>query len=283
MIGFIEIYLKDIIMHIHLKKTLVASALFSILLVASGCQEKPTASVDAQSSSSQAKIEQIPLIQAKVTRVELPQKQSCDEEGCTQYDLQTVHTNIIWIDEYFLNRIKKDVPIAFEKKANITQAASEPVDLKGLNQNSMYVRFISQQYNLATFMIQSYTYAAGAAHGMYHNEYVTFDLSTEKRLALTDILKSNVEAKVAEQLYDANVNWLTQHDITREKLKLSDNYYYGSKGIVFVYPLYELASYAEGMTELTLPYLNARDLIKAEYLPSLPVIEAVVEKPAEGK
>lgn len=270
-------------MQVHLKKTLVASALLSILLVVSGCQEKPASQTDA-ASTHQAKSIEIPLIQATMERVTLSEKQFCDEDGCTQYDFQTVKTQVPWINDYFLNRIKKDVPSAFEKTTkDVTAKSSEAANKKGLSQSSIYVRFISQQYNLAIFMIQSYTYAAGAAHGMYHNEYVTFDLSTQKRLALTDILKPNVEAKVAEQLYDANVNWLTQHDITREKLQLSDNYYYGSKGIVFVYPLYELASYAEGMTELTLPYLNARDLIKAEYLPSLPAIEAVVEKPAEVK
>ena len=157
------------------------------------------------------------------------------------------------------------------------KAQSSP---KGLNQNSIYVRFISQQNNLATFVIQTYTYAAGAAHGMYHNEYVTFDLSTQKRLALTDILKPNVEAKVAEQLYDANSNWLIQKNITRDKLQLSDSYYYGVNGIVFVYPLYELTSYAEGMPELKLPYQTAKDLIKPEYLPSLPQVEAETDKPA---
>ncbi|MGL5403789.1 MAG: RsiV family protein, partial [Acinetobacter sp.] len=45
---------------------------------------------------------------------------------------------------------------------------------------------------------------------------------------------------------------------------------YGVNGIVFVYPLYELASYAEGMSELTLPYYSAKKFIKSEYLPSLP-------------
>ncbi len=270
-------------MQVNLKKTLVASALLSILLVVSGCQEKPASQVEVASTDQAKKIE-IPLIQAKMERVALPEKQFCDEDGCTQYDFQTVKTQVAWIDDYFLNRIKKDVPSAFEKtQKEATVTSNEAANKKGLSQSSIYVRFISQQYNLATFMIQSYTYAAGAAHGMYHNEYVTFDLSNQKRLALTDILKPDVEAKVAEQLYDANANWLTQHDITREKLQLSDNYYYGPKGIVFVYPLYELASYAEGMTELTLPYLSAKDLVKAEYLPSLPVIEAVTEKPVEAE
>ena len=265
-------------MKVNFKSGLIFLSLLSSMLMVSACQEKPAPQAEQAATATQHA--QIPLIQAKVERVNVVKKQFCDEDGCTQYDLQTVKSNVPWLDEYFLNRIKKDVPGAFEKDQNHAQAESEAQSSpKGLNQNSIYVRFISQQNNLATFVIQTYTYAAGAAHGMYHNEYVTFDLSTQKRLALTDILKPNVEAKVAEQLYDANANWLIQKDITRDKLQLSDNYYYGVNGLVFVYPLYELTSYAEGMPELKLPYQVAKDLIKAGYLPSLPQVEATVEKP----
>ena len=265
-------------MKVNFKSGLIFLSLLSSMLMVSACQEKPAPQAEQAATTTQHA--QIPLIQAKVERVNVVKKQFCDEDGCTQYDLQTVKSNVPWLDEYFLNRIKKDVPGAFEKDQNHAQAESEAQSSpKGLNQNSIYVRFISQQNNLATFVIQTYTYAAGAAHGMYHNEYVTFDLSTQKRLALTDILKPNVEAKVAEQLYDANANWLIQKDITRDKLQLSDNYYYGVNGLVFVYPLYELTSYAEGMPELKLPYQVAKDLIKAGYLPSLPQVEATVEKP----
>lgn len=265
-------------MKVNFKSGLIFLSLLSSMLMVSACQEKPAPQAEQAASTTQHA--QISLIQAKVERVNVVKKQFCDEDGCTQYDLQTVKSNVPWLDEYFLNRIKKDVPGAFEKDQNHAQAESEAQSSpKGLNQNSIYVRFISQQNNLATFVIQTYTYAAGAAHGMYHNEYVTFDLSTQKRLALTDILKPNMEAKVAEQLYDANANWLIQKDITRDKLQLSDNYYYGVNGLVFVYPLYELTSYAEGMPELKLPYQVAKDLIKAEYLPSLPQVEATVEKP----
>ncbi|MFW1955278.1 RsiV family protein [Acinetobacter guillouiae] len=265
-------------MKVNFKSGLIFLSLLSSMLMVSACQEKPAPQAEQAATATQHA--QIPLIQARVERVNVVKKQFCDEDGCTQYDLQTVKSNVPWLDEYFLNRIKKDVPGAFEKDQNHAQAESEAQSSpKGLNQNSIYVRFISQQNNLATFVIQTYTYAAGAAHGMYHNEYVTFDLTTQKRLALTDILKPNVEAKVAEQLYDANANWLIQKDITRDKLQLSDNYYYGVNGLVFVYPLYELTSYAEGMPELKLPYQVAKDLIKAEYLPSLPQVEATVEKP----
>ena len=244
----------------------VCAAVFAV----SGCQEKPKEQVEKKAVSTTQKEPVIPLIQAKVIRVELPKKQFCDEEGCTQYDLQTIQTQQKWIDDYFINRIRKDVPNAFDKTQTSQKTVTDTEAPTGLNQNSIFVRFVSQQYNLATFAIQSYNYAAGAAHGMYHQEFVTFDLSTQKRLALTDILKPNIETKVAEAVYDSNLNWLEQHSVERGKLQLSDNYYYGVNGIVFVYPLYELASYAEGMSELTLPYAATKDLIKPEYLPSLP-------------
>ena len=89
-------------------------------------------------------------------------------------------------------------------------------------------------------------------------------------MALSDILVKGAEQQVLDALYDANTMWLDQHNIERSQLKLSDNFYYGANGLVFVYPLYELASYAEGMTELNLPYTELTQLVKAEYLPSLP-------------
>ncbi len=248
------------------KQWLWAIPVCATLFMVSACQEKK-ASADAAANTTAQSHEATPVVQAKVERVKLEKNQFCDNEGCTQYDLQTVKTNLPWIDDYFTDRIKKAVPTAF----SVDDKAAKTDNPQGLNQNSIYVRYISQNNNLATFLMYSYQYDAGAAHGMYHQEFVTFDLDTHKRLALSDILKPNVEAKVAQALYEANATWLEQHNITPEKLQLSDNYYYGNSGIVFVYPLYEIASYAEGMPELKLPYSAAKDLIKPEYLPSLPV------------
>ena len=108
---------------------------------------------------------------------------------------------------------------------------------------------------------------------MSHVEYVNFDLKAKKRLALQDILAKGADAKVLSALYDSNSMWLGNHDIERTQLQLSDNFYSGANGIVFVYPLYELASYAEGMPELKLPYFMVKGLFKAEYLPNLPNYE----------
>lgn len=239
------------------------SKLIPILIVVAlvGCQPKQ------ESSKETAKLD-IPLIQAKVIPIKLPKQKVCLEDGCTNYDLQTVETNQKWIDEYFVNRMKKAEPNAF---ANLPdQKVKVPADEPSLSESSTYVRFIGQNYNLATFAIQSYSYSAGAAHGMSHQEFVNFDLSNKKHITVSELIKPEMNTKLRDELYASNQNWLEDHNIKKQDLQPSDNYYYGVNGIVFVYPLYELASYAEGMSELTLPYYAAKQFIKAEYLPSLP-------------
>ncbi|WP_419224808.1 RsiV family protein [Acinetobacter sp. A2] len=256
----------------HLKSQVWVSAVaLSSVLLFTACQPKnDTTSKTEAGQVATSSVADIPVVQAKVVPVELAQKQVCDEEGCTAYDIQTVKSNVAWIDNYFMQRLQKADPIAFSKSAASAATPEEETNPMDLNQSSSYVRYIGQHGNLATFSLQSYYYPARAAHGMHHQEFVTFDLKQQKRLALQDILLPNAEAKVVEELFNHNFNWLDEHDISREKFKLSDNFYYGANGIVFVYPLYELASYAEGMPELVLPYYATAQLIKPEYLPSLP-------------
>lgn len=254
--------------HILLKPWVLTCSVVMGSIIVSGCQPKNEVAPET-AKTQQHNENTISAINAKVVPVQLSKAEACDSEGCVQYDIQTVQTNLKWIDDYFIDRIKKADPIAFSKepnqKINIVEGA-EP----NLSQSSTYVRFVGQQYNWATFAIQTYNYSAGAAHGMYHQEFVNFDLKTKKRLALSDILIKDTEQKVLDLLYESNSMWLDEHNIERDKLKLSDNFYYGVNGMVFVYPLYELASYAEGMTELILPYNSLNQWVKPEYLPNLP-------------
>lgn len=218
-----------------------------------------------------------PALQSKTVPVKLQQASMCDESGCTEYEFQTVQTNQKWIDDYFLNRLKKTNPLPFEKSNPAQTTNQNQSDMQQqraqASKTSNVVRYVGQNDRLATFELSSSIYNAGAAHGMYQNEYVNFDLSTQKRISLQDLIVAGSESKIIDALFLANSNWLSDHSIQREKLTLSDNFYYGTQGIVFVYPVYELASYAEGMSELVLPYSEVSKLIKAKYLPSLPVYQ----------
>jgi hypothetical protein len=48
-------------------------------------------------------------------------------------------------------------------------------------------------------------------------------------------------------------------EFPRNKFKLNDNYGFTRDGIVFVFNSYEIASYAEGPTEIIIPYKKIRD------------------------
>lgn len=232
-----------------------------------GCQ--PTTEVPAE---PQAAVESQPkdlLLQVKNEKVALAQPQLCDMKECTRFDIQTLQTNVDWINVYFISRLEALEPQAFKKQDLVSLEGVNPEQL-GLNQSHLHVRYLGQNQALATFVLHSYNYSAGAAHGMYHNEYINFDLNQKKRFSLKDMIKKGKKQQFAEALYHANYTWLQEHQIALDQLKLSDNFYYGSQGIVLVYPLYEMASYAEGMTELVLPYSLAKDLIQPVYLPVLP-------------
>lgn len=255
-------------MQIKAFKPLLLGSSLILALGLTACQ--PTqAPAEQQAQSVQAEAQAIPLIQAKVVAVANAKKTACDREGCTQFDLQSIESNVDWLNSYFLERIQKAEPVAFSQDAEQKEKIVQNADA-GMSQRSMYVRYMSQQYQWATFVMNSYSYSAGAAHGLYHVEYVNFDLKAKKRLSLQDIVQKGSEQKVLDALYEHNSIWLSNHEIEKAQFKLSDNFYYGANGIVFVYPLYELASYAEGMPELELPYNAVAGLIKPEYLPSLP-------------
>lgn len=254
------------------KSVIALSSVLSILILVTGCQPKHEQKSEAQNQSetqqNTSTKQNNEVIHAKTVAVKLPQVRACDESGCTDYDFQTVETNHPWINAYFIERIQKMDPVAFQKKD--AKEENQPSKEQDVNRATIMVRYVGQNEHLATFEMMNYIYTVGSAHGMYHNEYVNFDLNKKKRIALQDLVSGGAESKVTDALYNANSMWLEDHNITREKLQLSDNFYYGAQGIVFVYPLYELASYAEGMSELVLPYHMVNGLIKSEYLPNLP-------------
>lgn len=241
------------------------------------CQPKhevSNAPVEKQSASNEV-IASLLLIHAKTQRVKLSKDEVChpaesddDFATCSKYQVQTIQSNVKWIDDYFMQRLKADYVEAFDA-APSAKVTLDP-DMPSTNYATASVRFAGQHYHLANFEYFSDYFPAGAAHGMHHSDYVVFDLKTQQRLTLNDILLPASKEKLKSELYSYNSIWLEDHQISEQQLELSENFYYGSNGIVFVYPLYELASYAEGISELELPYWAAQELIKAEYLPQLP-------------
>lgn len=237
-----------------------------IALVFTGCQRADDA---VHQIPRTVEAVALPVIEARSLALKLPQTEICEAVGCTRYEMQSIQTNIAWINEYFLDRLKKMEPSAFEKYEG-PELDRESLTALGLSQSRAYVRYIGQTGHVATFILHSDSYSSGAEQALYHDEYVNLDLKEQKRIGLQDILIAGKEREFADVLYQHNQKWLLSHNQSLETFQLSDNFYYGVKGLTLVYALYELTDYAGGMPELVLPLDQLAQFIQPEYLPPLP-------------
>lgn len=89
----------------------------------------------------------LPLIEAKVRPLQLARSIACDEEGCTQYQLYSVETNVPWINQYFDERMKKANPVAFES----SKQAKPQIDENMLSKTLSDVRYVAQRGKYADF------------------------------------------------------------------------------------------------------------------------------------
>ncbi|WP_298145016.1 RsiV family protein [uncultured Acinetobacter sp.] len=208
------------------------------------------------------------LLSSQSIQMNLPRAEVCESEGCERYNLHTVHTNLPWIDAYFVKRLTQLAPKAFDiAQQRIVPDLNEPASLA---HHQHFVSYIAQRNQLALFTLQSNSSGTHLPHSLLHQEYVNLDLNLQQRLALSDVLQKNQQAALLSLLYRHNEAWLKVRQIEAEQLKLSDNFYFAAQGFTLVYPVFELGNYSEGMTELHIPYSALSDIIKPEYLPSLP-------------
>ena len=112
-----------------------------------------------------------------------------------------------------------------------------------------------------------YDYYSGAAHGMPYTDFRLYDRDTGEELYLDDILAASEEELNAivtrkfEERYDENEVWEERFEYISENagfledhhLKAGD-YYLTDEGFVYYFGVYEVASYAEGMPSVLIPY-----------------------------
>ncbi|WP_455148513.1 DUF3298 domain-containing protein [Clostridium sp.] len=104
----------------------------------------------------------------------------------------------------------------------------------------------------------------GGAHGTPFRQYFVFDRETGARLLLSDVLENPVEelqAKVGaafrELAEKTNFAFESPEDLEHtvaDGISYESPFYLSETGVVFYYAPYEIASYAEGFPEVTIPY-----------------------------
>lgn len=115
---------------------------------------------------------------------------------------------------------------------------------------------------LVTFAATRESLIAGAAHGMHTEDYLTIDIETGRSVHLDDLVSDTTllcEA-IAHALHDLDINTglldcIFDEFRTVERMPMPRNFLVDSarNGITVYYGLYEIAPYACGIQEVTLP------------------------------
>ncbi|HMQ60503.1 MAG TPA: DUF3298 and DUF4163 domain-containing protein [Flavilitoribacter sp.] len=131
---------------------------------------------------------------------------------------------------------------------------------------------LSNTEKWASVSIGTYSYMGGA-HPNSFVSLLNFDLSSGKTLSLEDItadmnkLKALVQVKFREvrNLMDGQ-NFDETDFFWGQGFTLPENFALGNEGLYFFYNPYEVASYASGPTEFTIPYDHLGGILKPEWI-----------------
>lgn len=159
------------------------------------------------------------------------------------------------LDDFVQGQIKDESPLAYSQTVEPEQLAPHK--------------------NVAQFSILSDVYLGGA-HGMPNLSYYIFDMDLQSQIGLENVI-DDADFKFHDLLRTEFINYLADEMdiVTPEQVAeyeetwpftISDEFYFGKKGLVLVYQPYQLGSFAQGFIELTIPYSKLDGVIRAEYL-----------------
>ena len=144
-------------------------------------------------------------------------------------------------------------------------------DENKLSTSEINVKMESMTDRLLTYHLGTYSYMAGAAHGIYANNYVTYDLKTEKAVALSDVIADTTLLRTAilksiKQTYEYDKEDLFFPD--NGLLPLPRDFFFDGSVLHVVHQVYEIASYAQGMIDAPIyPYMLKPEEMKRLYTP----------------
>lgn len=124
-------------------------------------------------------------------------------------------------------------------------------------------------YNENDFVVldNHYYEYTGGAHGNYSSTYINIDRQRMQVLSLPDVLLPDTSGLLellevqARVHFGLNEKQVLSARMFNDDLHIPENFYIGSKGITFVYGLYEIASYADGIIELYIPYNKLTNML----------------------
>ena len=136
-----------------------------------------------------------------------------------------------------------------------------------------HVKVETDTLGILCLSFSEYAYTGGA-HGISQLQFGNYDLRTGKRLALTDILNDGFHSwlnTVGEKKFRGLKQLKAEESLEQAgyifddaNFSLNDNFAVRPQGLLFYFNSYEIASYAEGTTELLIPYSEIKELIRPD-------------------
>ena len=127
--------------------------------------------------------------------------------------------------------------------------------------------------NLLTYCFQFEEYTGGA-HGIYMTHFLNIDLKNMMPIRLEDLFVEDYKEQVTDLLW--NQLMMDKQATTRKELEdmgyvtvgelePTDNFYLTENGISFFYNVYDIAPYAVGAIEISLPYEMLSHLLSDDF------------------
>lgn len=115
------------------------------------------------------------------------------------------------------------------------------------------ITYIDDRYLVLCLFEESYWFPR--AHGIYGSSLYMFDRATGERLAITDLVDNTEEEIMAIAAEYAEMIERPYHSEEQKQTALEpDRLFLTGDGIGLSYDIYELASYAEGATDIVIPF-----------------------------
>ena len=135
-------------------------------------------------------------------------------------------------------------------------------------EQSSSMKMFSQLHSFLTVQYKSDGYTGGA-HGYYSELYRIFDLESNRKLELEDVLKVR-DAKIWSRIL---MTHFLENDLERgqaemllvKEIPLNDNFYFDQQNVYFLYNQYEIAAYAAGPVLIKIPFSEIKPFLTRDF------------------
>ncbi|MCK3658865.1 hypothetical protein A4G18_09145 [Pasteurellaceae bacterium Pebbles2] len=133
--------------------------------------------------------------------------------------------------------------------------------------------YSGQRNYILSFAHSAYIFSGGA-HGMNWTNYINIDAEKKSIIRLNDlvepkkqdVLKSLLWAHYVDRKREQGIEDEAEYDTQFDDLTISEQFYFTSDGISFVYPPYAIGTYAEGEITLTVNWDEVKNIVTPNYM-----------------